>query len=51
MTRVRVAAVQASYVLMDRQATLDKVAAGGVAGGSDDGKPVLNATIMSVQIG
>src|SRR5271170_3846561 len=26
MTRVRVAAVQASYVLMDRQATLDKVA-------------------------
>jgi peptidyl-prolyl cis-trans isomerase B (cyclophilin B) len=32
-------------------ATLDKVAAGGVAGGSDDGKPVLNATIKSVQIG
>jgi hypothetical protein len=27
MPRVRVAAVQASYVLMDNQATLDKVAA------------------------
>jgi nitrilase len=26
MPRVRVAAVQASYVLMDKQATLDKVA-------------------------
>jgi peptidyl-prolyl cis-trans isomerase B (cyclophilin B) len=32
-------------------ATLDKVAAGGVADGSDDGKPVLDATIKSVQIG
>jgi peptidyl-prolyl cis-trans isomerase B (cyclophilin B) len=32
-------------------ATLDKVAAGGVAGGSDDGKPVVDATIKSVQIG
>jgi peptidyl-prolyl cis-trans isomerase B (cyclophilin B) len=32
-------------------ATLDKVAAGGVADGSDDGKPVLNATIKSVQVG
>jgi peptidyl-prolyl cis-trans isomerase B (cyclophilin B) len=31
-------------------ATLDKVAAGGVAGGSDDGKPVLNATITSVKV-
>jgi peptidyl-prolyl cis-trans isomerase B (cyclophilin B) len=32
-------------------ATLDKVAAGGVAGGSDDGKPVVDATIKSVQVG
>jgi peptidyl-prolyl cis-trans isomerase B (cyclophilin B) len=32
-------------------ATLDKVAAGGVADGSDDGKPVVDATIKSVQIG
>jgi peptidyl-prolyl cis-trans isomerase B (cyclophilin B) len=32
-------------------ATLDKVAAAGVAGGSDDGKPVLDVTINSVQIG
>jgi peptidyl-prolyl cis-trans isomerase B (cyclophilin B) len=32
-------------------ATLDKVAAGGVADGTEDGKPVLDATIKSVQIG
>jgi peptidyl-prolyl cis-trans isomerase B (cyclophilin B) len=32
-------------------ATLDKVAAGGVADGSDDGKPVVDATIKSVQLG
>jgi len=32
-------------------ATLDKVAAGGVAGGTEDGKPVIDATIKSVQIG
>jgi peptidyl-prolyl cis-trans isomerase B (cyclophilin B) len=32
-------------------ATLDKVAVGGVAGGSDDGKPVVDATIKSMQIG
>jgi peptidyl-prolyl cis-trans isomerase B (cyclophilin B) len=32
-------------------ATLDKVAARGVAGGSDDGKPVLDVTIKSVQVG
>jgi peptidyl-prolyl cis-trans isomerase B (cyclophilin B) len=32
-------------------ATLDKVAAGGVAGGTDDGKPVVDATIKSVQVG
>jgi len=32
-------------------ATLDKVAAGGVADGSDDGKPVVDATIKSVRIG
>ena len=32
-------------------ATLDKVAAEGVAGGSDDGKPVVDATIKSVQVG
>jgi len=32
-------------------ATLDKVAAGGVADGSDDGKPVVDATIKSVQVG
>ena len=32
-------------------ATLDKVAAAGVAGGSDDGKPVLDVTIKSVQVG
>jgi peptidyl-prolyl cis-trans isomerase B (cyclophilin B) len=32
-------------------ATLDKIAAGGVAGGSDDGKPVINATIKSVKLG
>jgi peptidyl-prolyl cis-trans isomerase B (cyclophilin B) len=32
-------------------ATLDKVAAGGVAGGTEDGKPVVDATIKSVQIG
>jgi peptidyl-prolyl cis-trans isomerase B (cyclophilin B) len=32
-------------------ATLAKVAAGGVAGGSDDGKPVVDVTIKSVQIG
>lgn len=31
--------------------TLDKVAAGGVAGGLEDGKPVIDATIKSVQIG
>jgi len=32
-------------------ATLDKVAAGGVADGTEDGKPVVDATIKSVQIG
>jgi peptidyl-prolyl cis-trans isomerase B (cyclophilin B) len=32
-------------------ATLDKVAAAGVAGGSDDGKPVVDVTIKSVQVG
>jgi len=32
-------------------ATLDKVAAAGVAGGSDDGKPVLDVAIKSVQVG
>ncbi len=32
-------------------ATLDKVAAAGVADRSDDGKPVVDATIESVQIG
>jgi peptidyl-prolyl cis-trans isomerase B (cyclophilin B) len=32
-------------------ATLDKVAAGGVADGSDDGKPVVDVTIKSVQLG
>jgi len=32
-------------------ATLDEVAAGGVAGGSDDGKPVTDVTIKSVHIG
>jgi peptidyl-prolyl cis-trans isomerase B (cyclophilin B) len=32
-------------------ATLDKVAAGGVADGSYDGKPVVDATIKSVQVG
>jgi peptidyl-prolyl cis-trans isomerase B (cyclophilin B) len=32
-------------------AMLDKVAADGVAGASDDGKPVVDATIKSVQIG
>jgi peptidyl-prolyl cis-trans isomerase B (cyclophilin B) len=32
-------------------ATLDKVAAGGVAGGSDDGKPATDVTITSVQVG
>jgi len=32
-------------------ATLDKVAAAGVVGGSDDGKPVLDVTIKSVQVG
>ena len=32
-------------------ATLEKVAAAGVAGGSDDDKPVLDVTIKSVQIG
>ena len=32
-------------------ATLDKVAAGGVADSSDDGKPVVDATIKSVKIG
>jgi peptidyl-prolyl cis-trans isomerase B (cyclophilin B) len=31
-------------------ATLDKVAAAGVAGGSDDGKPVVDVTIKSVQV-
>jgi peptidyl-prolyl cis-trans isomerase B (cyclophilin B) len=31
-------------------ATLDKVAAGGVAGGYEDGKPVVDTTIKSVQI-
>ena len=31
--------------------TLDKIAAAGVAGGSHDGKPVLDATIKSVQVG
>jgi peptidyl-prolyl cis-trans isomerase B (cyclophilin B) len=31
--------------------TLDKVAAAGVAGGSDDGDPVLDVTIKSVQVG
>jgi len=32
-------------------ATLDKIAASGVAGGSDDGKPVADVTIKSTQIG
>ena len=32
-------------------ATLDKVAAGGVADGTEDGKPVTDTTIKSVQIG
>ena len=32
-------------------ATLDKVAAGGVADGTEDGKPVVDATIKSVKIG
>jgi len=32
-------------------ATLDKIAAAGVAGGSDDGKPVHDVTIESVQVG
>jgi peptidyl-prolyl cis-trans isomerase B (cyclophilin B) len=32
-------------------ATIDKVAAAGVAGGSQDGKPTMNVTITSVQIG
>jgi peptidyl-prolyl cis-trans isomerase B (cyclophilin B) len=32
-------------------ATLDRVAAGGVADGTEDGKPVVDATIKSVQIG
>jgi peptidyl-prolyl cis-trans isomerase B (cyclophilin B) len=32
-------------------ATLEKVAAGGVVGGLEDGKPVVDATIKSVQIG
>ena len=32
-------------------ATLDKVAAAGVAGGSDDGKPVVDVIITSVQVG
>jgi peptidyl-prolyl cis-trans isomerase B (cyclophilin B) len=32
-------------------ATLAKVAAGGVADGTEDGKPVVDATIKSVQIG
>jgi peptidyl-prolyl cis-trans isomerase B (cyclophilin B) len=32
-------------------AALDKIAAGGVADGSDDGKPILDMTIKSVQIG
>jgi len=32
-------------------AILDKIAAGGVADGSGDGKPVLDATIKSVRIG
>ena len=32
-------------------ATLDKIAAAGVAGGSDDGKPVADVTIRSAQIG
>ncbi|MBE1546390.1 peptidyl-prolyl cis-trans isomerase B (cyclophilin B) [Mycobacterium sp. OAS707] len=32
-------------------ATLEKVAAGGVADGTEDGKPVIDATIKSVQIG
>ncbi|HET7667471.1 MAG TPA: peptidylprolyl isomerase [Mycobacterium sp.] len=32
-------------------ATLEKVAAGGVAGGGDDGKPVVDVTVRSVQIG
>lgn len=31
-------------------AALDKVAAGGVQGGGDDGKPTLNATIESVRL-
>ena len=31
--------------------TLDKIAAAGVAGGSDDGNPVLDVTIKSVQVG
>jgi hypothetical protein len=30
---------------------LDRVAAAGVAGASDDGKPVLDVTIKSVQVG
>lgn len=32
-------------------ATLDKVAAAGVAGSNDDGKPVVDVTIKSVQVG
>jgi peptidyl-prolyl cis-trans isomerase B (cyclophilin B) len=32
-------------------ATLDMVAAGGVAGGSDDGKPVTDVTIKSIRVG
>ena len=32
-------------------ATVDKVAAGGVADGTEDGKPVIDTTIKSVQIG
>jgi peptidyl-prolyl cis-trans isomerase B (cyclophilin B) len=31
--------------------TLDKIAAAGVVGGSEDGKPVLDATVKSVQVG
>ena len=31
--------------------TLDKIAAGGVADGSDDGKPAINTTIKSVTLG
>jgi peptidyl-prolyl cis-trans isomerase B (cyclophilin B) len=32
-------------------ATLDKIAAGGVADGSDDGKPAINVIITSVKLG